>query len=141
MPARDFKNFERYLLDSGIRRRYARRAVLELNDHLEDLEADSRAQGMDGAAARNEADRRLGDLRDIADEIVQCQDLKTWPYRYPALARVWFPVAYVALLPATPIIAGIERAPAIARWLTCAALGAAVTAAMMLVLQLSILFA
>jgi len=141
MPEDDLKRFENYLLSAGIKPRYVRRALLELSDHMADIEADAIASGMTTGEARREAHCRIGRLQAIADEIVGCQDLKTWPYRYPRLARVWFPVAYVTLLPAVPLLATIERAPVIARWLASAMLGAVITAAMFLMLQLSILFA
>jgi len=138
---RDLRRFERRLLASGIKPRYAARARSELYDHIQDIEAEAVAQGAGAAGARAAALDGIGDFSAIAGEIIQCRDLKTWPYRYPRIARVWFPFAYATLLPVTPIIAGIERAPQIARWAACAMLGAAVTATMLLVLQLSILFA
>ena len=121
--------------------RHARRAVLELADHLDDLEAEARASGASEAGAKSIARDRIGEFGVIAERMLDCPELKAWPYRYPRLARLWLPVAYVTLLPAAPIIAGIQHAPTIARWIACIIAGAAITAAMMLVLQLSILLA
>ena len=47
-------------------------------------------------------------------------------------------LAYLALLPTRPLFAGVARAPEIARWGACMMLGAVITAAMFLAMQISI---
>jgi len=141
MPDADLQSFERRLLLAGIRARHARRIAMELGEHLDDIAAEARANGASADQARSVALDRLGDLDRIASGMLECQDLKAWPYRYPKIARVWLPFAYVTLLPAMPVIAGVQHAQSIARWAACAMAGALITAAMMLLLQLSILFA
>ena len=64
--------------------------------------------------------------------------LKSWAWRYPRVAMLVYPLACVAALPAVPIIAGVRHAPHVIRWAACLFIGAFVTAAMFLLLQLSI---
>jgi hypothetical protein len=52
---------------------------------------------------------------------------------------VVLPLAYVALLPTSPLFAGAARAQTIARWGACLMLSAAITGAMFLAMQISIL--
>jgi hypothetical protein len=51
---------------------------------------------------------------------------------------VVYPLTCLALLPAMPVLAGVAHASLLARWTTCVLLGGFVTAAIFLVLQLSI---
>jgi hypothetical protein len=50
-----------------------------------------------------------------------------------------YPVAYLALLPAVPIFAGIAHAETLARWGLSLVLAGLMTASMLLVMQLAIL--
>ncbi|MGH8221724.1 MAG: hypothetical protein ACREQZ_02010, partial [Woeseiaceae bacterium] len=65
-------------------------------------------------------------------------ELKSWTHRFPRAASLILPVAWLAVLPLLPVTAGIAHAASIARWLACLVLSALVTAAMMLIMQLSI---
>jgi hypothetical protein len=140
MPEPDFGKLRSALLASGIRPRIATRFIAELRDHLDDLEADALSAGSTPAEAKAQALERIGSFAVIAEEMSRRSALKSWPYRYPAVARIWYPFAYVTLLPVAPIFYGAARAPIIGRWIACTMLGAAVTASMLLILQLSILF-
>ena len=141
MPDFSLSSFEQRLIRSGIAPRHVFRASAEIHDHLQDLHDEARADGLSEHQARQFAEDRLGDLDDVAVAISQRVELRTWSYRYPHLARVCLPVAYVALLPAAPIFAGVSHAPQIARWGISMMLGAAVTAAILLALHLSIVLA
>lgn len=138
MPEAELQDFENHLLRSGVRSCHARRATLEISEHLDDLFAESIAGGMPAAMAAAYAREAIGDLRQIADDLVSRPELRVWTFRYPRVARVFLPLAYLALLPTRPLFAGVAKAPEIARWGACMMLGAAVTAAMFLAMQISI---
>jgi len=138
MPEVELQDFENHLLRSGVRSCHARRATLEIGEHLDDLRAEAVAGGMPPEMAAEHARQLVGNLRQIADEIVSRPELRAWTFRYPQVARVVLPLAYVVLLPTRPLFAGVARAPEIARWGACAVLGAAITAAMFLAMQISI---
>ena len=84
------------------------------------------------------ASARLGDTGRIADRMLESPELRTWVYHYPRLARVCLPVAYALLLPAAPVFAGIANPGVVMRWGAALMLGAGVTAAMLLGMQLAI---
>jgi hypothetical protein len=67
------------------------------------------------------------------------RELKTWAFRYPKLAVVIYPLACVAVLPAFPVMASVAHRDLLARWGTALLAAGLITAAMMLVLQLTIL--
>ena len=139
MPEDQLLEFERHLLHSGVRPCHARRSSLEIREHLLDLHAGAVADGMSEHAASDFACQQIGDLQLIAADIISRTELKTWTYRYPKAASLVLPLAYVALLPTTPLFAGVARAQAIARWGVCLMLSAAITGAMFLAMQISIL--
>ena len=91
-----------------------------------------------GTTADQVAAQQMGDLQDVAVAMQACPELRSWSYRYPRIAVVVYPLTCLALLPAMPVIAGVAHAPQLARWGACMLLGGAVTAAMFLVMQLSI---
>ena len=138
MPDLELHRFEQYLLQAGVAPRFASRARIELHDHFTDLVSDARCRGLTESEATTSAADSLGDLGDIADAMLSHPELRVWTQRYPHLARVCLPVAYIAMLPTTPLFAGIAHAPVIARWGACMMLGAAITAIMLLVMQISI---
>ncbi len=138
MPNKALQGFHLRLIDAGVSARVANRAVQEFSDHIDDLAIESMNDGFDAEQAERRALAQLGDLAAIAKEMASRTELKVWVYRYPRLARLVLPILYFALLPTAPIFAGVAKAPVIVRWGTCAMLGAAITALMFLVLQLSI---
>ena len=139
MSAPDFEALERQLLKSGVAPVNARRAASELEDHYCDLVESALESGAEAQAASNEARRALGDLADIHAAIAAEDSLKGWAWRWPRVALVVYPVAFVLALPAVPVYAGIRNAPLIGRWLTCLALSGIVTVSMFLFLQLAIM--
>ena len=138
MPEPDFNRLREMLFDAGIAPRHTRRTVLELSEHYADLKEDLIRQGLDGRRAESEASRQLGPLDEIARVIRTRPELRCWAYRSPRIGRVVLPIAWAVALPVTPIVASIEYAPAIARWGAIVSLSAAITAAMFLILELSI---
>ena len=134
----DFGDLRSRLLRSGVALRHVKRTELELGEHFDDLVDGGIASGLDRTAAERHATRALGDIKNIAAEIGARPELRSWAASYPRLALVFYPVACVAVLPAVPIIAGVANASHVGRWIACAVMSGLVTAAMLLVLQLSI---
>ncbi len=129
------------LLESGVVPSEVDRIAVELQDHFEDLRLEAVSNGMSEQAALALAKHRLGDQNVIANRIVEHTALKSWPYRYPRIARFYLPFAYALLLPASPIFAGVANPSLVARWGTALMLGGAVTATMLLCMQLAIVLA
>jgi len=122
------------LLSAGIASRHIERTIQELRDHLEDIQAEA---GSDPVSAEDAA-RRLGDPRLLAQQIAAHEEFRSWIYRFPRVARVCLPIAYLLLLPAVPLRHANNNAAAVARWSAALFLGAAVTSATLLLMQLSI---
>lgn len=138
MPEQSFDELRSYLLSSGIAPRHVKRTIAELHDHLEDLENEARSNGIAPIEALAYAETRIGEHKLIARHVLAKTELKIWIYRYPRIARLYLPVAYLLLLPTAPVFAGVENASAIARWSTSLIVSAAVTAAMLLLMQIAI---
>ena len=138
MRDQTFSELRHSLLASGVAPRHIRRMLIELHDHLDDLQREALGKGCDPFQAHDRALRAIGDPRLLATRIIERPELRTWVYRYPRIARICYPVAYVLLLPAAPLFAGAARASMIARWGAALMLSATVTAAMFLAMQLSI---
>ena len=138
MPKPDFNALRDHLLESGVAPRHVVRIISELSDHQEDLEFEAMRRGSTPESAATQASQRMGTNRLIAAEILGRPELRSWFYRYPRLTRVLLPVAYVVMLPLAPVHAGVANASVIVRWCACMMLSAVVTAAMLLVMQISI---
>ena len=138
MSAPDFEWLRKELLRNGVSPRHVCRTILELADHFDDLEAEARRHGYDATTATVVARDRLGQMQQLAAAVAAHDELKSWIYRYPHLARIALPVAWVALLPVAPLFAGAAHAMTIVRWCACLLLSAVITAAMMLFMQLTI---
>jgi len=136
----NFNRLAQRLLQSGIAPRHAHRAVNEIRDHYDDL-VDAAVDG--GATSRNArqlAASQLGSMDDLVAAMNARRELKTWAFRFPHAAIVIYPLACLAVLPAMPVFAGIANASVIARWGASLLAAGLFTAALLLVLQLSILF-
>ncbi|MDJ0940463.1 MAG: permease prefix domain 1-containing protein [Woeseiaceae bacterium] len=138
MAVPDFPRLGKDLLRAGIAPAHAHRAVAELEDHFADLVEASMADGRSRVDAEQAAMRRLGDLSDVLRAMKQQPELRSWASKWPRVALVVYPLACVAALPAAPVIAGVQHASLLGRWLACLAISGIITAFMMLVLQLSI---
>ena len=138
MPRPDFEWMRNEMLRNGVAARVVSRTVAELDEHFIDLEAEARQSGMTATDASAFAAHQLGDPRTLVEQVSRRSELRSWIYRYPGLARVILPVAWIVLLPATPVFVGVAHATSILRWTACLLLSALVTAAMMLIMQLSL---
>ena len=138
MPDPDFKALRAALLRRGIAPRHATRVSEEMRDHFEDLVEEFETCGMENA--RSCAADALGSQDDIVAAAAAHRELRSWAFRYPRAARVIYPLACVAALPAAPVIAGIQNAPLLARWGASLLVAGVFTTALLLLLQLSILF-
>lgn len=141
MSRPDFGILRRELLEAGISPRRTHRAITELNDHFDDIVDAAMADGHNRSDAELMAMEALGELSEVTAGMARQPELKSWAWHHPRLALFVYPLACLAALPAVPVIAGVQHASEIGRWLTCLALGAFVTALMFLVLQLSIILA
>jgi hypothetical protein len=140
MARQDLDILRGRLLHAGIAPRFVARAVAELGDHFEDIESEAAGNGVARETAATLAAERLGTIEVIAQQYLGRPEMRSWFYRYPQLARVVFPVAYALLLPALPICAGIRHTSAMGKWLASLLLGGLVTMAMLLMMQISIMF-
>lgn len=138
MSRPQFRQLKVQLLRAGISPRNVARTVGELTDHYDDLENEGLLYGLSPPDAGAMALQRLGNQSDIADRVGSRRELRSWIYRYPMLARLALPIAYVAMVPIAHVPAGIELATVIMRWGACLILSAAVTSLMLLIMQLSI---
>ncbi|MDJ0711309.1 MAG: permease prefix domain 1-containing protein [Woeseiaceae bacterium] len=136
----DLRTFAKRLLDAGIAPKHVHRTVNEMRDHYEDLVEAGVDQGLRRSAAHERALERLGRVDDLVREMAAHPELRTWASRYPRAAIVIYPLACLAVLPAVPIVAGVANAPLLARWGASLIAAGIVTAGMLLILQLSILF-
>ncbi len=140
----DFNLLARRLLKSGIAPRHAHRAVNEIRDHYDDLVDAAVEAAIDNGAssrgARHEAAHQLGSMDDLVSAMSTRRELKTWAFRYPLAAVMIYPLACLVVLPAAPVFAGIANASVIARWSASLLAAGLFTAALLLLLQLTILF-
>lgn len=138
MPEQYFSAFREELLNSGIPPRHVERLVGELKDHLEDLRQDALMHGEGEEMAVVNAREMLGDLSVLAAKLRERVELRAWVYRHPHIARVYLPVAYVLLLPAAPLFAGLANPGEAIRWGAALMLSAGLTACLFLSMQLAI---
>ncbi len=136
----DFNDLATRLLQSGVAPRHAHRMINEMRDHYDDLVDAAVEAGQPIREARHEAGRELGRFDDLEHEVSTRRELKTWAFRYPHAAIILYPLACLVALPAMPVFAGIANAPLLARWGASLVAGGLLTAGLLLVLQLSILF-
>lgn len=134
----DFQQFQRELLRVGVAPRHVRRTVIELREHLEDLVSASLQEGVDRRSAEQKAVEQMGDLQQVAIAMKACPELRSWSHRFPRLALLVYPLGCMALIPVMPLFVGIAHASQLARWTACVMVGGFVTAAIFLLLQISI---
>jgi hypothetical protein len=135
VPRPDLGALEQDLLRFGMAPRRVRRTLGELDAHFDDLVDDALTTGLDRELAERQALERLGAMQDIATAARTRPELRDWAHRFPYVALVVYPLGCLAALPAAPVIA---YAGDLARWTACILLGGFVTAAMLLLLQLTI---
>ncbi len=137
----DFNALAQRLLESGITARHAHRTVNELRDHYDDLVDEAVDSGANSKEARSRAMQQLGSMDDFVTAMQSRRELKTWAFRYPHAALVVYPLACLVALPALPVFAGVAHRSTLAKWGASLLAAGVVTAVILLVLQLSILFA
>jgi hypothetical protein len=125
MPERDFDRLRDQLLESGVAPRHVCRIVSELSDHYEDLEMEAMQHGLSREAASAQAAERIGDAKTITRLVLGMPELKSWVHRHPQFS---------------PIYTGFAYAPIIGRWCACLMLSGVITAAILLVMQISITY-
>jgi hypothetical protein len=138
MPRPDTTALRKQLLRAGISPGHVHRTLTELGDHFDDLASEFLDQGHSLAHSEERALAILGDLNDVARAMRHQSALKSWAWRWPRVAMIVYPLACLAALPAVPVLAGAQNVASIARWAAGLVLGAFVTAAMFLALQLAI---
>lgn len=93
----DFARLNERLLCGGIAPRHARRYVAELRDHFDDLVDDEVRGGATRAAAKAEAQRRLGSEDDLARVMLERPELHALAKRYPWAVFGFGPVVLLAV--------------------------------------------
>ena len=136
----EFRVLARRLIEAGIAPKHVRRTVDEMRDHFDDLVEAGLEKGRQHDRAHQRALRELGQVDDLVHEMAAHPELKSWASRYPRTAIVVYPLACLAALPAVPVTVGVANASLIARWGASLIAAGLVTAGMLLILQLSILF-
>lgn len=140
MPDRNFDELRNELLRIGIAPAHAQRFCRELREHHDDIVGELCERGLSRDAAVRRADQALGRREDLVAAMSARRELKTWAYRYPRTAVVFYPLACLVALPALPVVAGMAHASMLARWGASLLAAGMLTAALLLLLQLSILF-
>ncbi len=134
----DFDELGRDLLSAGVAPRHVVRAIIEISEHVEDIAAELIERGATPESAVSLARERIGAVESIKEQYMCQPQLKCWSHRHPQMARLIGSVEHALLLPAMPVSAMTAAGPAIARWCACVVLSAAVTASLLLVMQVTI---
>jgi hypothetical protein len=82
----------RKLVRQGVPGRYVARVVRELTEHREDLEGEARAGGQSPDAARSAAGDKLGDIDELAKELLATRRRSYWWGRHPLVSFVLLPL-------------------------------------------------
>lgn len=128
----------RRLQQAGVAPGHVARLATELSDHFDDLETEAIRNGLSRGDAKAEAINKLGDLDTIAEHVLSHPGLKSWPHRFPRLARIILPIAYCLALPAVPIYAGLAHSSSVGRWFACLIISGMITSGMLFVMQIAI---
>lgn len=117
MPSpRQFEALRLELLQGGVARLYIQRTLLELGEHLADLESAALDEGLSTEEAEKSALERLGSQRSIAAAILARPELLDFSHRWPRTAGCVRTAAMLAALPGLPIMYCVHRGADIARW-------------------------
>lgn len=128
MSEPDWRQLKRVLLQGGVQFRYVHRAVIELQDHYLELEAEALGAGYSAVEAATDASARLGDATVLATEILQHNELKAyWPAVNAGVAAV------------CDARQSIELNHSVVRWGQAAIAAALFTTSFLLVLKLLLL--
>ena len=139
MREADFAAFEKQLIREGVAVTVAQRMTSELRDHHADIRDDLIQSGTPEADADYRASEALGSFDTLAEAAASRRELQNVFRRYPLLGCTVLPLACVAAGSVSALAYANQRiTPAVARWSCFASISAAITAAMMLAMQLSI---
>jgi hypothetical protein len=97
MDEAQLKSYGRRLLEGGVARAVVRRNLQELRAHLADLEAAARAQGLDTAAAQEQARSSIGDADALATAMLARPELRSLLHRHPLFTMLVLPVLLLFL--------------------------------------------
>lgn len=92
------KELGRQLLRGGVKPRFVRRTLTELQQHYDDLHEQYLAEGMDHSEAAARAQASLGDNHTIAQAVLTRPELLTWSFRFPMIVYFLSPVLIFLLL-------------------------------------------
>jgi hypothetical protein len=109
MPDERFESLRLELLRGGVAPLYVDRTIVELCEHLADLESSALAAGCSAEEATRSARDTLGCDRAIAAAILAQPTLMSFSTRWPR-------IALIGTLPGLPLLYCIEHRPELARW-------------------------
>jgi hypothetical protein len=93
-----FEELREELLRAGVAPRHARRAVMEIEGHSQQLIDDARGSGANQHDACIEAQRRLGTNQELVRQYAARPELRAWSRRWPSICFTLVPLfAYVAI--------------------------------------------
>lgn len=111
------------LIRAGVRHDHASRYVAELRDHLDDLTAEGIADGLDEAAAQQQALIRLGSMDELGQPMIADRRFHSWaaatPWAVFLLAPVLVQIAVMA--GAAFLLAATTTSGAVPFWIGTAA--------------------
>ena len=137
----DVRQLGQDLMQAGVAPGNVQRMLLEIRDHVDDLRDEAIACGASPRDAHAEALERIGDPYALTHAVAKNANLQTWMTRHSQLGRLCLPLAcYLFLSSDDALVTDGSNASLIVRWGAALTLSAAVTGAMLLIMQLSIAF-
>lgn len=91
------ENMADVLVRKGLPTEYAERVAAELSDHRRDVIDEMQAAGHSAAAAAEEADRRIGEPRQVANQLARAYQRRYFCGRWRALTFVVTPLLAVVI--------------------------------------------
>lgn len=116
MPEPRFDDLRRALERGGVGRRHIERTIAELRDHYADLQQDEIDRGLCARDAAAAAAAAIGEEETLAAAVLSRPELKCWSRRWPRTARMLQTTAFVAVMPAVPVLYCAHRRDVIVRW-------------------------
>ena len=108
MHDRPFESLRAALLRTGVAPRHARRVVMELDTHFQQLVDEGLARGDTEEAARGAARERLGTDQSLIERYAGMPELRAWSSRWPAVWFILVPlISFIALFVATMTVLGL----------------------------------
>jgi hypothetical protein len=100
-----FNELREALLRAGVGTRHVRRAVLEIENHCQQLIDEERERGASDHDARIEAHRRLGTNLVLVQRYAARPELLAWSHRWPSIWFLLLPlITYLAVSAATLMV-------------------------------------